>query len=167
MANGKPHYDHSPYPAVVDQVDGALTQDQRQALDTLYGEVCNTWRALMDVRFKLLGLVPFVTVGVLVVILRGTGPSEVPRGSATALVCGIGFFVTLGLLTYEVRNSELYNDLVSRGRRIEAELGIKRGVFRGRPDARRRFVNHGTAIAIGYVAALSGWAIAFIFAVVA
>ncbi|MCU7828867.1 MAG: hypothetical protein KZQ85_07335 [Candidatus Thiodiazotropha sp. (ex Myrtea sp. 'scaly one' KF741663)] len=67
------HYNFSDLPAVAETVDGELTDGQRQLLETLYAEVCTTWRALHDVRFKLLGLVPFVTVGILVFLFPGGG----------------------------------------------------------------------------------------------
>ena len=44
----------------------------------------------------------------------------------------LGLVVTLGLLIYELRNSQLHDDLISRGRKIEDELGVDTGVFRGR-----------------------------------
>lgn len=43
-----------------------------------------------------------------------------------------GFLITLVLYIYDGRNSEFYDDLISRGRRIEEELGIDTGQFRGR-----------------------------------
>jgi hypothetical protein len=35
-----------------------VNTDQSLVLRVLYAEVCNSWRALVEVRFKLLGLVP-------------------------------------------------------------------------------------------------------------
>ena len=34
-----------------------------------------------------------------------------------------------GLWIYDTRNNELYDELISRGRRIEAELGIHTGAY--------------------------------------
>jgi hypothetical protein len=157
----KRHYKLSDLPSVTETVDAELTAAQREVLKTLYSEVANTWRALMDVRFKLLALVPFVSVGVLVVLLPGTGSKERLHGLPGRSIAAVGFVVTLGLLIYELRNSELYDDLISRGRRIEAELGIHTGMFRGRPNAKHRFINHSTAIFLIYAAALAGWSVAF------
>ncbi|MCU7850960.1 MAG: hypothetical protein KZQ80_01970 [Candidatus Thiodiazotropha sp. (ex Monitilora ramsayi)] len=151
------HYNFSDLPAVVETVDGELTDGQRQLLETLYAEVCTTWRALHDVRFKLLGLVPFVTVGILVFLLpEGESTRQLSSWQAN-LIPTVGLVVTLGLLVYELRNSELYNDLISRGRRIEAELGVKTGVFRGRRKPGRQLINHSTAIRLIYGAAIFGW----------
>lgn len=158
------HYPHSDLPAVSEKVDSPLADDQREILKTVYGEVCTTWRTLLDVRFKLLGLVPFVTVAVLVVLLPRSASAEALAGWPAKSICLVGLLVTLGLLIYEARNSELYNDLIIRGRRIEAELGIKTGIFRGRPKAKIPFINHSTAIALIYVAAMAGWLYALIIA---
>jgi hypothetical protein len=152
------HYKHSDLRAVSEEVDSPLSDEQREILRILYGEVCNTWRALLDVRFKLLGLVPFVTVAVLVVLLPDSGSATLLESWSAAVICLLGLVVTLGLLIYEIRNSELYDDLVSRGRRIEAELGIHTGIFRGRRMPKRPIVHHGTAIFLIYLAALAGWA---------
>ena len=99
-----------------------------------------------------------------VFILPDAASDQRLKGLAARLIATVGFIVTLGLLVYEVRNSQLHNDLVSRGRRIEAELGIHTGIFRGRPNPKYLFLNHGTAIFLVYAAALAGWVIAFILA---
>lgn len=156
----KRHYSHSDHPAVVENVDSVTCEEQRQILFKLYSEVCTSYRSLHDVRFKLLSLVPFVTVAVLVVILPGTGSGTSLLGPPGTGVCLVGFFVSIGLLIYELRNSSLYDDLISRGRRIEAELGIHTGVFRGRRKPKWPLVNHGTAIFLIYGAAILGWIMA-------
>jgi hypothetical protein len=160
--DGSRHYAHSDLPVVTKQIDAKLSDSERALLQLVYAEVCTTWRALVDVRFKLLALVPFASVAVLVVILPDTGSTERLKGLAGALIAVIGFLVTLGLLFYELRNSQLHNDLISRGRRIEAELGIQTGIFRGRTKPQYPFVNHSTAIFIIYGAALAGWAVALL-----
>ena len=46
----------------------SLTEAQRESLLAIYEQVCENWRALLGVRFKLLGLVPtvsFVLIGML------------------------------------------------------------------------------------------------------
>ena len=157
MSKIQRHYRHSEIPVVTEEVDSDLSDEERETLKTVYGEVCTTWRALLDVRFKLLGLVPFVTVGVLVVLVPDSKPARDPTEWSIAVICGLGLVVTLGLLIYEIRNSELYDDLVSRGRRIEAELGIHTGIFRGRRRPSWPMIHHGSAIFLIYMAALAGW----------
>jgi len=158
------HYKHSDLSVISDQVDTELSSDKLLLLEKIYSEVCSSWRSLHDVRFKLLGLVPFVTVGILVVILPGTGSTTNLSGWTQKIIPSVGLLVTIGLLIYEMRNSELYNDLISRGRRIEAELGVKTGIFRGRPTPSRSLINHSNATRLIYGAAIAGWALTAIVA---
>lgn len=94
----------------------------------LHEEVCSTWRALVDVRLKLLGLVPTVSV-----LALGCGFTDTDRASGQLggrLVVGcLGFLFVLGLYVYDARNSALHDDRISRGRRLEHELGIHAGIF--------------------------------------
>jgi hypothetical protein len=46
-----------------------------------------------------------------------------------------GLVVTLGLVTYDTRNDQLYNKLVSRASTIERNLGLPDGSFANRPQA--------------------------------
>jgi hypothetical protein len=68
----------------------------------------------------------------------------------------LGLVVTLGLLIYELRNSQLHDDLISRGRKIEDELGVDTGVFRGRKVA-KGVIKHDHATFLIYGAALVAW----------
>jgi hypothetical protein len=64
---------------------------------------------------------------------------------------------------YDHRNDELYDELISRGRKIEEELGIVHGIFKGRliADKRdkifKRIMNHGRALEMIYSSVLIGW----------
>jgi hypothetical protein len=123
----------------------------------LYGRICDSWRALIDVRFKLLALVPIVSgFGVTKVLEANTSLSPT-AGTGLAL---IGLFATLGLLIYDLRNSELHDDLISRGRRIEDELGVDTGQFRGRLKASNWWIKHDNAMFIIYGASLLAWGFA-------
>ena len=50
------------------QADFTIDQN-KELLFMLYDQVCSTWKALIDVRFKLLGLVPTVSIALLATIL--------------------------------------------------------------------------------------------------
>jgi hypothetical protein len=148
------HYEASPLPVFQVGVEPPAKQDD---LKWLYGEICSSWRMLTDVRFKLLGFVPTVSVVILISLLSrdtpGTGLTPMMRMAVSVF----GLLITLALYIYERRNSELYDDLVSRGRRIEKELGIDTGQFLGRKDPKSRLVQHDVAINLIYGTALAGW----------
>jgi|SRR5215213_2183891 len=145
-----------------------LSTEEQTLLMGLYTEICNSWRKLTDVRFKLLGLVPVVSGFFLVRALsEGDLSPDIRVGIAV-----FGFIVTLALWAYEVRNSQLYDDLISRGRRIEAELGVNTGHFRGRLKPSSRYllgplkvklrIQHDTAINLIYGTSVGGWLVALI-----
>ena len=75
---------------------------------------------------------------------------------STPALCDPGLVATLGLLIYELRNSQLHDDLISRGRKIEDELGVDTGVFRGRKVA-KGLIKHDYATLLIYGAALVAW----------
>lgn len=120
----------------------------------LYEETCTTWRALVDVRFKLLALVPTASLVALATLVT---TEESTRFLGFRLLFSIlGFVTTIGLLIYDSRNSELHNDLISRGRKIEEELGVHTGVFRGRLNP-KGLIRHNTATRLIYGSALVAW----------
>lgn len=135
----------------------AVKSEHQEVLLSLYGEICSSWRLLTDVRFKLLGLVPTASVVVLIALLSRNQPTEGLSRISQLAVIVFGFCITLGLTIYDRRNSQLYNDLISRGRRIEHELGIDTGHFLGRPEPTDKLVNHSNATNLIYLTALLGW----------
>lgn len=142
--------------------EGAPAPSRQDVLLVLYGEVCNSWRTLTDVRFKLLGFVPTISVVVLISLLSGDEPTK-GLTPITRMAIGLfGLLVTFALFVYELRNSELYDDLVSRGRRIEQELGIDTGQFLGRRDPRNWLIKHDVAINLIYGTAVAGWLFALL-----
>lgn len=159
-------YETSPLPTFADQPT-ALSPEQVEIAKLLYGEICTSWRALMDVRFKLMGFVPTVSVVVLITLLsRDTGNSVLTPTRLTGLLL-FGLLVTMAIWVFDQRNSEHYDELVARGRKLEEELGIATGQFLGRPQPLRRIgplvIGHRTANYLFYFAAFLGW----IFALVA
>jgi hypothetical protein len=100
------------------------------------GEASAAWRMLTDVRFKLLALLPPISALALTAIVSPTGILEGADRPVRVAAAVFGFLVTLGLRIYDRRNDDLYDDLISRARRAEFELGIDTGVFRGRKKSR-------------------------------
>src|SRR5215207_1348116 len=106
----------------------AKTAEERrqEALLKEYGEVCSNFRTLTDIRFKLLAFLPIAAAAAAAV----KGYSFEPIGFVLAL---FGLIVTIGLVTYNKRNDQLYDDLVARAADIERNLNIPDGAFANRP----------------------------------
>jgi len=133
------------------------TPQDRDLLLKLYEQTCTTWRMLVDVRFKLLALVPTISLVSLATVFNGGDSTEYFSPRLRLLFAILGLAATVGLLVYELRNSQLHDDLISRGRKIEDELGVDTGVFRGRKVA-KGLIKHDTATVLIYGAALIAWA---------
>ena len=130
---------------------------QREILLKVYGEVGSAWRYLTDVRFKLLGLVPAVSVIAWTQLISTDVLKQPPGAFVGILLSYLGLHLTSALRVYDRRNDGLYNDLVSRGRKIEEELGIDTAIFRGRPKAPNPSISHGAATSAIYGAVRFGW----------
>jgi hypothetical protein len=140
-------------PDGVTRSDATLQPDEAKAL---YSEVAAAWRQLTDVRFKLLAFLPAVSgVGLFQLLSPEAALSDAPRWSK-ALAAAFGLFITAGLFAYDRRNSELYDDLVSRGKHLEHELGASSGVFLGRLGGRWP-VRHDMALFTIYFTTLGAW----------
>ena len=91
------------------QIPSKQRADHNGILLNLYGERCNSWHTLTGVRFKLLGLVPTVSVVVLITLLSPNLSIDECMRTAIAI---FGLLITLSLLIYEQRKAELYSDLL-------------------------------------------------------
>ena len=139
--------------------EGVDVSQNREVLLKLYDQVCSAWKELVGVRFKLLGLVPTVSLALLATILSARGPADGLARPSKLLISLLGLLATFGLFVYDRRNSALHDDLISRGRKIEDELGIDTGIFRGRLNATGIF-KHDIATNVIYVSAMLAWAVA-------
>lgn len=150
-------YDSSLLPVVRDKVDPSTRKDE---LITLYEQVCSSWHVLIDIRFKLLGFVPAVSVLLIVNLLSVEGPVKGLSSNMKIIIGLLGLTATLGLFIYDKRNSQLHDDLISRGRKIEELWGVDTGQFRGRKDSGSSIIKHDHATRLIYASALIGWAVA-------
>ncbi|MET0326630.1 MAG: hypothetical protein ABW219_15540 [Ilumatobacteraceae bacterium] len=117
----------------------------------------SAWRQLTDVRFRLMSMLPAISIVAfipLLLVVEGSNPWISLVGLVFA-VLGLG--LTHGLHIYEQRNDGLYNDLISRARRIEAELGVDTGVMLGRPSSPSSSVSHGRATSWVYRCVKLAW----------
>jgi hypothetical protein len=129
-------YDVSVLPIISPVPIAADSSVSREVLRAVFTEASASWRMLTEVRFKLLALLPPISALALFAIVSPTGALANVSTPVRVVAAGFGLFITLGLWVYDRRNDELYNELISRARRAEFELGIDTGVFRGRPKPR-------------------------------
>jgi hypothetical protein len=96
-----------------------------------YGRTLDVFKMLVDIRFRLLALVPAVS-GVAVGLL---GKAD-PQGAGVA-VAVLGLIATAGIIVYEIRNSQLHDAAVHRLKFLEALLaGVgQRGSWHTAPRA--------------------------------
>ena len=140
----------------------AAEQADRLRLD--YQQTTGLLGAINDVRFKLLALVP---------TLSGAAVAVLGRPSSTAVLLGvglIGLIATIGVLLYELRNTQLYHYGLRRAQKLERELGLMSldedggtgGLFTDRPTSALRLfgvlpVDRDAGLTLVYGAAIAGW----------
>ena len=139
-----------------------MDAEDRLRLD--YDRTTELVQSLLDTRFKLLALVP--TIAGAAVGLVGT-----PRPAAELLGIGVlGLVATVGILLYELRNSEILEAMLQHAKVLERVLGLEagprvhgpEGLLSRRGGSGRRFLGLATAthergLGLVYGAALGGW----------
>ena len=141
-----------------------MTEDEKIKLD--YEGTAQYFFHLADVRFRLLALLPIVSGTALAIVPAYLEPAEM-------LALGmLGLVVTIGILLYDQRNSQIYNSLVGRLNLIEESLRLPAmrenkqvgGAFLDRPgkDRRRKLfgvmgANHGLGLDLIYSASVAAW----------
>lgn len=143
---------------------GSPTQDEEVPLKPaddirilLYGEVLQAWRLLTDVRFRLMNLLPAISIVAFVPLLALTASSNNPALIGGILLAMLGLCLSHGLHIYDHRNDAIYNHTLSRARRIEAELDIDTGLMLGRPKHPHARVSHGRATAWVFRSVKAAW----------
>lgn len=132
--------------------------ERREALLKEYGEVASNFRTLTDIRFRLLTLLPIAAAATAAFKTDALSPGRLPLSL-------FGLAATIGLVTYNARNDQLYDALVGRAADIERSLRLQDGSFANRPTPWFSFcvgrwrwkVNHRLAIATLYVATVAFW----------
>ena len=137
-----------------------------------YEKTIEMFKLLADIRFKLLAFVPTI-VGAAIALIGDNKPAGVMIGVGALGLCG-----TIGVLLYELRNSELYNQAIHRAKYLE---GLQKfptsvawvvneshiwpengGVFSERRRGGYDFlgsitVQHDIGLGFVYSAAVAGW----------
>jgi hypothetical protein len=170
-------------------LDAASPVDHNQPVSPLlerrlaaeYTETNQNFRTLIDVRFKLLALIPTLG-GIAIYLLSVFGLSadaaalqQPERLWLTLLIATLGFGATLGITFYDQRNSELYDALIHRAKYIERRLSLPRsegarnetlygGQFNERPPRTKAFLaltdvkyGHDNGLALIYGVVLGAW----------
>jgi hypothetical protein len=85
-----------------------------QASEADYATTVDIYKMLVDVRFKLLGFVP-AFAGVSAALIRGSSASA----WETLGLGAFGLTATLGIIVYDLRNSQWHNRAIHRANRLE------------------------------------------------
>jgi hypothetical protein len=134
------------------------------ALKLDYDQTTQLVRLLTDVRFRLLAFVPAITGTAVALLSRGVRPAEL------IAVGAVGLSATVGVVVYELRNTQIYDYAVHRAKSLEQQLGMSSvfdatrpgGLFTERPGRDVRLlgllsVGHDRGLAVVYGAAVGGW----------
>jgi hypothetical protein len=128
--------------------------DSPELLRLDYEQTTQLMRTLTDIRFKLLAFVPTIAGASVGLVGRGARAGEL-------LAVGLlGLVATLGILLYELGNSQAYDELVQRASELEQQLGL--GLFSRRRRTRMTLfglvaARHDRGLGLVYGAALAGW----------
>ncbi|MFI7582058.1 hypothetical protein [Kocuria kalidii] len=126
------------------------------------------YKMLVDVRFKLLTFVPTVTT-IAVGILSSDKQRNTVENGTTLLVGVGGLLVSLAIVVYEVRNSQIHDRAIHRIKHLERLLGCTpsyagrspRGMFAERGEGVRLFryftAWHDRALSIVYGTVIALW----------
>jgi hypothetical protein len=133
----------------------AKSDDEVRVL--LYGEVMSQWRQLTDVRFRLMSMLPALSIVAFIPLLLLVGEDSALPLAAGVLLGALGLALTHGLHLYERRNDGLYDDLISRARRIEDELGVHTGIAKARLEPPVSNISHGPATRWIFVSVKLAW----------
>ena len=126
------------------------------ALRLDYAQTTELLRGITDVRFRLLAIVPTLAGAAVAFMSRG-------RPAAELLAVGLlGLAATVGIVLYEVRNTQLYDYAIRRAKELEARLDGTGGLFTDRPGRDVRvfglaLAGHERGLALVYGAAIAGW----------
>ena len=133
--------------------------DGSDHLRTAYDQLCTSYHAIDDFRAKLLGFLPLVTGGGLILL---TGRSDDLRKEFFGPVGLLGIAVTLGLLAYELAGIKRCLALIDDGLALETDMNLQRGQFI-RDDYAFRFITKSFAAAWIYPAVLAAWSYLALF----
>ena len=126
------------------------TPDPRPAL---YAETGANYRAIDDLRLRLMALLPLATGTGIFLLLRSEGA---PSATLTVPAGVFGVLATVSLFFYELHGIEKCAHFIHRAQQLEQDFGI-RGPFTARPHNIFGVVSELLPAALVYPASLAGW----------
>lgn len=141
-----------------------LTPEQVQGLTSIYQELCNSYRAVDDLRARLLGFLPVVSGAGVFFLLNDALADTTKIESAKQFllpIAAFGFVITLALFSYELHGIKKCGHLIHVGKKLESLLGFE-GQFTNRPDrvnlfTPKLFVNEPVTARVIYSTVLAAW----------
>ncbi len=138
--------------------------EQTEELRLDYDQTTELLRTLTDVRFKLIAFVPTISGIALGLLTHGHTTAEL------LAVGSLGLVATLGIVVYELRNTQVYDYALARAQELERGLGLvsiadpseRGGLYSEIPRRDRRLfglaaAGHDRGLALVYSAAIGGW----------
>lgn len=140
------------------------TDAQLERLRLDYAQTTDLIKTLTDVRFKLLAFVPTITGATVALLGHGRSAEELLS------VGSLGLVATIGIVIYELRNTQLHDYAVRRARELEQRLGIASiadpnrpaGLYGEEPSGELTVFGivtaaHDRGLALVYSVAIAGW----------
>ncbi len=128
------------------------SDDSRTSMLAVYAQVGDNYRAIDDLRLRLLALLPLATGTGLLVLLGGHGAL-----AAVGVPAGVfGMVATISLYFYELHGVEKCAHFIDRGAKLEEDLGVP-GSFTNRPHQIFGVVSELLPSALIYPASFAGW----------
>ena len=134
------------------QMSAHDTDDNRGSMFAVYAQVGDNYRAIDDLRLRLLALLPLATGTGILVLLGGHSVS-----AAVGVPVGVfGMIATISLYFYELHGVEKCAHYIARGAQLEQDLDVP-GSFTNRPHHIFGVVSELLPSALIYPASFAGW----------
>lgn len=128
--------------------------------ETIYKELCTSYRAIDDFRRGLLGFLPLASGGILALLNQGGVAAAGTPAAGNSLLPFIGIFgvvVTLGLFAFEVDGIRKCSALIFAGADLERRLGQGAGQYTLRPPGVLGVIAEPLAAGIIYPGVMAAW----------
>jgi hypothetical protein len=129
--------------------------ENQDSLKLQYSELNTIIRNLVDIRFKLLGFVPSVSLLAWAEIYKNIPPNSCANIVLGVVVALLGLIVCLGIRVYDLRNTEVYSHFAKK--LIDIEFILKTGILVYDSLPHNKVINHEKALKIIYWCVFIGW----------